>query len=363
MGLELGLAQGGLDPNKLFGKRIKTSGGAMEILHVGIVGSGVMGALFARLVTELPHTRVAGAVDVNLERAEALGREHDALAFRDTHGLLEEVPVDAVIVATGEDEHLEPVRAVAQAGKPVLVEKPLASSVAEGKAIIREVTDADVPLMVAHCVRFDRRYASARSSIQAGEIGEVIQMSAWRKSPLAAGQRLAGRCPLSMFLGVHDIDFMLWAIGREVKHVFAAGQQGLLKEFGVYDSVVSVLVFDNGALATLELSWAASTLLWQFSALGTKGTTLVITPELSSITHTPEAYRSPVTLYDFNPLRGGQTPSVYKTELMHFFDCISSDRPFLVQPTEALRAVSVAEAIDRSLESGKVEAPEAVVPT
>lgn len=332
----------------------------MEDFRVGIVGSGVMGELFARLVTELPYTRLTGTVDVDLQKAEALGREHNAPAFEETQDLLEQVSLDAVIVATDEDEHLEPVRLAAQAGKPILLEKPLASSVAEGRAIIEAVTEAEVPLMVAHCVRFDRRYAAARAAIQAGDLGDVVEMSAWRKAPLAAGQRIAGRCSLSMFLGVHDIDFMLWATGHDVVQVFAAGQQKLLEHFGVYDSVVSVLTFDNGTVAGLELSWAASTLLWQFSALGTKGTTLVTTPEFGSPTHTLEGWGFPRTLYDFGPLPTGQTPNVYKTELMHFFDCISNHRPFLIQPVEALKAVAVAEAVDRSLTSGKVEVPEVV---
>jgi predicted dehydrogenase len=271
---------------------------------------------------------------------------------------LREVDVDAVIVATDEGQHVEPVRKAAQAGKAILLEKPLATSVADARAILEQVTNTGVPLMVAHCVRFDPRYAEARAAIQSGDLGRTVHLAARRNGPLPVGQRIAGRCSVSMFLGVHDIDFLLWATGRRVTQVYALGRQLLLEEYGVHDSIVSVLKFDDDTIATLETSWVASVPSWFFEAVGTRGMVQITTPEFGSIKYAGEGMQFARPLYGFEPLPSGHTLNVYQAELMHFLECVAEGRPFIVQPEEALMAVAVAEAIDRSVASGQVETPE-----
>ena len=195
----------------------------MEVIRVGVVGVGVMGQLFARLLTELPNAGLCGVADMMRDKADTVGERFSVPAFSSAQDLLRNVEVDAVIIATDESQHMEPAREAARAGKPILLEKPLATSVADGRAILQEVAKAGVPLMVAHCVRFDPRYAEARAAIRNGDLGHTIHLAARRNGPLPVGQRIAGRCSVSMFLGVHDIDFMLWATGRRVTQVYGLG--------------------------------------------------------------------------------------------------------------------------------------------
>jgi len=330
----------------------------MDVMRVAVVGTGVMGQLFARLLTELPNAHLCGVADKILEKATLVGEEYRVPAFSNAHDLLEQVDVDAVVIATAEGQHLEPVREVAQAGKPILLEKPLAASSAQAHKIVHIVADANVPLMVAHCVRFDPRYAAARAAIRDGDLGELVHLAARRNGLLSGAQRIAGRCSVSMFLGVHDIDFMLWATGRRVTQVYAMGHRRLLKEIRVDDSIVSVLKFDDGTIATLETSWIASVPSWQFEAVGTRGVLHIATPELGTVRHGIGGSQAANPLYSFDPLPDGQTFNVYQAELMHFLKCIVTGQSFIVQPEEALRAVSVAEAIDRSVASGQAEIPE-----
>jgi len=330
----------------------------MDVMRVAVVGTGVMGRLFARLLTELPNACLCGVADIILEKATLVSEEHGIPAFSNARDLLEQVDADAVVIATPETEHLEPACEAAQAGKPILLEKPLAASSAQAHKIVQVVADANVPLMVAHCVRFDPRYAAARAAIRDGDLGEVVHLAARRNGLLTGAQRNAGCCSVSMYLGVHDIDYMLWATGRRVTQVYAMGHQRLLEEFGVDDSVVSVLRFDDGTIATLETSWIASVPSWQFEAVGTRGVLHIATPELGTVRHGVDGFQAANPLYSFEPLPGGQTLNVYRAELMHFLECLAKGRPFIVQPEEALMAVSVAEAIDRSVASGQAEIPE-----
>ena len=330
----------------------------MDVMRVAVVGTGMMGRLFARLLTELPNARLCGLANRTLGKAEAVGERYGVPSFSTADDLLDRVDVDAVIIATDDDEHLEPVRAAARAGKPILLEKPLAASVDEGREILRIVADANVPLMVAQCVRFDPRYAAARAAIRNGDLGQLEYITARRNAPLRAGRRIAGRCSVSVFLAVHDVDFMLWATGRRITQVYALGRQQLLGEFGVQDSIISLLKFDDGTIANLETSWVSPSLTFYFEAMGTEGAVQIASPEIGAVQVGAEGTRFANPLYSFDPLPGGQTLNVYQVELMHFLECIGKGLPFIVQPEEALMAVSVAEAIDRSVASGQVEIPE-----
>ncbi len=333
----------------------------METVRAGVVGVGAMGQLFARLLAELPNARLCGVADLSVERAETIGQKFEVPAFPSVEDLLDEVEVDAVIIATADDQHVKPVRAAAQAGKPIFLEKPLATTVADGRIILQEVADAGVPLMVGHCVRFDPRYAAARTAMRNGKLGRLMHLAARRNSRLVAHRHVFGRCSVSMFLGVHDIDYMLWATGGCVTQVRAVGQRQVLEGTDTYASILSLLTFDDGTIATLETCWAATLPSWGFEAVGTDGTIDIISPETGSTFHSIDGVQSVNPLYSSVPIVEGQTFNVYQAELMHFLGCIVQNRAFVIQPQEALMAVAVAEAIDRAVLSGQPEIPAQVI--
>ena len=333
----------------------------METVRVGVVGVGAMGQLFARLLAELSNARLCGVADLLVERAEASGREFEVPAFPSAEDLLDKVDVDALIIATADDQHVEPVRVAAQAGKPIFLEKPLATTVADGRTILKEVADANVPLMVGHCVRFDPRYAAARTAIRNGKLGRLMHLAARRNARLVASRHVFGRCSVSMFLGVHDIDYMLWATGGRVTQVHAVGQRQILEGTDTFASILSLLTFQDGTIATLETCWAAPLPSWGFEIVGTDGMINITSPETGSTFYSIDGVQSVNPLYSSEPIAEGQTLNVYQAELMHFLGCIAQDRPFVIQPQEALMAVAVAEAIDRSVLSGQPEIPEHVI--
>jgi UDP-N-acetylglucosamine 3-dehydrogenase len=292
-----------------------------------------------------------------VEKAQTTGKKYGVPAFSSTEQLLNGVDVDAVIIATADDHHVEPVRAAARAGKPIFLEKPIATTVADGRVILQEVAAASVALMVGHCVRFDPRYAAARTAIRSGKVGQLIHLAVRRTSRLAAHRHVFGRCTVSMFLGVHDIDYMLWATERRVTQVYAVGRRQSLEGTETDASVLSLLTFDDGTIATLETCWAAPMPSWQFEAVGTEGVINITSPEIGSSFYGIDGIQYANPLYGSEPVVEGQTLSVYQAELMHFFQCLAQDRPFAVQPHEALMAVAVAETIDRSVASGRAEIP------
>jgi predicted dehydrogenase len=330
-----------------------------KLMRVGVIGTGVMGALFARLLGDMPHAECCGVTETHPERMIESQKKFGQV-YENAKSLIDQAVPDAVIIATPEDQHLEPVRLAAQAGIAIMLEKPLSTTVAEGREILSLIQNHDVRMFVGHTLRFDPRYAAIRASIQNGDLGSLVHMTARRNGSLAGAKRIAGRCTVTMFLGIHDLDFMLWASGKAITQVVSRGHQNKLASYDVQDSILSLLTFEDGSLGILESSWIAPVMGYQFEALGTEGISHLTLPDAGIRTHTVSGTQMNFPLYSFDPLPGGQHLSVYQAELMHFLDCILKEKPFVIQPEEALRAVAVAESIDCALFTGEPETPEII---
>lgn len=323
-------------------------------LRVGVVGAGMMGVGHARCVSQAPGAELAGIADLDRDRAEKLAGELGAAVYRTHQELLDGANPDAVIVCTPDWAHREVGVAAAQAGKHVLVEKPLAMTVEDCDAIIAAAEEAGVSLMVGHILRFDPRYAAARAAIQSGDIGAVSYLYARRTNKLAQARRFEGKTTVLHYLGVHDVDWMLWAMGEPVAQVYAASGTTALDDIGVADAVFCVLRFSGGAVACVEAAWARSDgdpidLDAYCEAVGTAGSVHVETPN-AGVRIEGEQARRVDTTYGFPVL--GQTGGALREEVTHFIECAQERRAPLVDGRQGRAAVAVIEAALESARSG-----------
>src|SRR5690554_2050742 len=159
-------------------------------VSVGIVGAGFMGSLHARAVAALPYARVAGVVDVDASRGQELAARVGGRFYPTLDQMLDDATLDAVIVATPEDQHREPVVRAAGRGLPVMVEKPLSTTAEDGEAMIEACRGAAVPLMVGFILRFDSAYARLKQFVQAGRLGQLVSVYARRNAPVQEAERL-----------------------------------------------------------------------------------------------------------------------------------------------------------------------------
>lgn len=140
-----------------------------------MVGLGYMGARFARLISESPRADLAAVADLDpslVNRAEA---DWGAGGYPDVESMIAgESTLDALVIATPDQAHVQPSLAGARAGMHLFVEKPLATSSEECRAVIDSVAKAGSNLLVGHTLRFDPRYAAARAAIRGGRVGEVV---------------------------------------------------------------------------------------------------------------------------------------------------------------------------------------------
>jgi predicted dehydrogenase len=329
----------------------------MKEIGIGIIGCGFMGTTFARIVAEGYGTRLMGVADIDGGRAEALGRQWHTSTHTDYRELLRVKNLDAVVVATPEDAHLEPCVAAATAGKHVFVEKPLATVQKDGEAIIEATRRAGVVLLVGHSLRFNPQHYMAHEAIVSGRLGDLIHMYSRRNGPLkTSGLRLAGRTSVAWWVGIHDIDFMNWCTQSQVRNVYARARRKAMAHLNADDTIFSLLEYDNGVLACVEVSWVmpdcpgvrTST---NFEAVGTAGWIDLNPNEQGLVIHDPTDASEPRPFGE--PIMYGRKWGVYNTEISHFLDCIvKGDRP-ICTGEEALSAVVVVEAVLRSLNSGE----------
>ncbi len=330
----------------------------MTQVGIGVIGVGLMGSLFARLASQLPDSKLVGVADVDENRATQLGQSLGVPAFGDYKGLLAIPEVDAVVIATPDALHLEPALAAAQAGKHLMIEKPLATTREDGARIVEAGEAAGVTLMVAHVLRFDPNYGEAFKAVRGGKLGEIVHISARRNTSMSDARRLAGRVTITFYLGSHSVDVIQWIVGSPIVEVTAASVRKVMAQFNVDDTVISLLRFENGAIGTLENSWmrppssGSRRIGASLIVMGTEGS-LKVEPYQDSVTvYQPQSVDLLLPAYSFDNTPFGKISGVYRDEFAHFVECVRMGTPPIISPEQALSAVLVCSAIEQSLREG-----------
>lgn len=145
---------------------------------VGIIGAGYFGGEHARALAGLPGVRLVAASARTPERLARFTAEHGGRGYPDYHDLLADPAVRIVCIALPHNDHAAAAIDAARAGKAIMLEKPMAPSLADCDAILRSAGEAGLPFMVAHPYRFMRAYDEAVRLIQAGAIGRPVAATA-----------------------------------------------------------------------------------------------------------------------------------------------------------------------------------------
>ncbi|MGB9485983.1 MAG: Gfo/Idh/MocA family oxidoreductase, partial [Terriglobia bacterium] len=160
--------------------------------------------------------------------------------------------IEAVSIVTPESEHLRPVEAAASAGKHILVEKPVAYSVADVEKMIAAARRADVILMPGHLLRFETRFALVKEMLNNHELGTIASVHARRNRTKGNYKKYARAHPI-FAVSVHDIDLLLWYAQSKVRRV--RGYHRSIQVSETPDLVWGIIEFSNGALGIIESAW------------------------------------------------------------------------------------------------------------
>ena len=218
---------------------------AQPPLRVGVVGVGVMGSNHARVFTDLPGVRLAGVVDPDRKQRDFVSGALGCVAFSSVEALLAD-GVDAVTIAAPTHLHQQLALACIAHGVHVLVEKPIAPSVEEGRAIIAAARHARVALMVGHVERFNPTVEAIKDAIR-GE--DILSIAITRVGPFPPRMSNVG---VVIDLAVHDIDLIRWFTDSEITEV-----QPQIKSAVAEREDIVLLQFRtaSGVLAQINTNW------------------------------------------------------------------------------------------------------------
>lgn len=335
----------------------------MNKLRIAVVGAGFMGLLHARVVADSDLAVLSAIVDPNLDLGRRVAGEFGVPHHADADAALAAGAADAYIVAAPDRLHEDVTCTLLGAGKPVLLEKPMAHTLAAAKAIARSAARGGARLLVGHILRFDPRYAAAAAAVREGRIGEPIHATSGRFTNREVGIRMNGGSSVCFYLGVHDVDMLQWITGAEVQSVFSRAVSRLMPSLGVQseDAIFTTVEMTNGMAGQLYFGWTlpehVPTGIWaRTEVVGTQGMIDIDVRDhglrvLSGGRWTlPDGLHWPTT-------NDHVTGNLYE-EVRHFIAAVRSDRPFVMPVEDALRAVAVNDAILRSVRSGLRETVE-----
>ena len=232
-------------------------------LGIAVVGAGRIGGLRAGLAAGHPAVNFIAISDADPASARDLAQRIGAQFHSgDNLAAISRPEVNAVVVATSEGEHMQPLMRALECGKSVLVEKPLALTLAEADRVVAEVEKRKASLRVGYSRRYKERYLIAKEQVLQGRIGRIVGASARvfnsRSQALAMLQRNPGATPVVDAL-TYYVDLVSWLLeGAHVTEVFARGQKGVLKEAGhdTDDVTWAILTYSDGAVANLGVGYA-----------------------------------------------------------------------------------------------------------
>lgn len=255
------------------------------MLTVGIVGAGLRGRLFADALRTQPEVEVVGFAEPSETTAKAAHDSTNLAVFPSHTELLTEGNPDAVIVATPDFAHRAVAVDVAESGRHLLVEKPLATSMDDARAIADAVRRGGGRCLLGFENRWNPHAVKAHAAVAGGEIGVPITYSATLSNSYYVPTEMlswAAASSPAWFLMPHTVDLLLWLTGRAPVTVNAVASRGVLQARGIdtWDVVHALITLDDGSTANLSSAWVLpdareGIIDFRFSLIGTEGSVSV----------------------------------------------------------------------------------------
>ncbi|EAW35489.1 Gfo/Idh/MocA family protein [Lyngbya sp. PCC 8106] len=213
-------------------------------LRIGVIGVGNMGQHHTRVLSLLKDVQLVGVADINVERGLDTASKYRVHFFEDYQDLLEHV--DAVCIAVPTRLHYSVGMSCLQAGVHVLIEKPIAASIAEAESLVNAAAKYQRILQVGHIERFNPAFQELSKVLKTEEL---LALEAHRMSPYS---NRANDVSVVLDLMIHDIDLLLELVASPVVRLTASGSRAA--DSGYLDYVTATLGFANGIVATLIAS-------------------------------------------------------------------------------------------------------------
>lgn len=321
-------------------------------MRVAVIGVGSMGFNHLRVYSELEGVQLAGVSDVSPERLKAITDRFAVQTYSDYRELFEKEKPEAVSITVPTSDHEEVATFALNAGAHILVEKPIAASVDEGKRIIALAKETKRQLMIGHIIRFNPAIQSLKKRLDNGDLGRIFQIFCRRAGPFPARIRDVG---VVIDLAPHDVDIMRFLTGLSPTRVYAETEQQIHTNHE--DLLFGLLRFLGGLTGALELNWLTPKKIRETLVLGEKGL-FYVDDLLQDLFFYENAQASGELWSPLNTLRGVsegpmtrfelQKQEPLKAELKAFLQAIESGNPAPVSGEDGLEALRLSLALVES---------------
>lgn len=234
-------------------------------IGLAIVGAGRVGLFRGAVAARHPAVEWLGIAELNHNRGGDVGARIGADFVTTSHReLLARPEVTAAIIATDEHLHVEPVMAAVERGVPMLIEKPLATELGQSAAVLKAITDAGLDAVVGYTQRFRRKWLGAKEKVRTGALGDVTLVSsrAFMNRLVAVDNYKRTNDPATIspmvISGTHALDIVMWYLAHKTPvECYARSVDAVLGPlYHGIDATAGMIMFADGTLYTLAISWA-----------------------------------------------------------------------------------------------------------
>jgi predicted dehydrogenase len=338
-------------------------------LGVGVIGCGGI-AHFAHIhnLARNPRVKIVAVADIDLEKAKSTAEQWGIGAYyQDYHDVINHPEVEAVDVTTWPIAHAAPVIAAAEAGKHVLCEKPIATTIEEADAMVEAAERAGVKFAMGYQPQFGRVWPAVKQLVEEGVCGRLMGMSIIGVSPSRHRvpwflQRSHAGGGILMDWGIYTAYFIQWLLGP-VESVYAQKEifrkevkvgDTLLTDIDVEDTVAATLRFKNGVLGTWYAGWAVAGSHSSTSIDGSDGS-ILMRSGIDGIGVYTNTVDQPDYLNGWRQLPIVEMPlqDMHYGKLAHLVDAVLDDKPLVQTGAGGRDALELVLAIYRAAETGQ----------
>ena len=316
----------------------------LQPIRIGVIGVGNMGQHHTRVLSLLKDVELVGVSDVNVERGLDTASKYRVRFFEDYQALLPHV--DAVCVAVPTRLHHQVGMDCLQAGVHILVEKPIAASIAEAESLVNAAAESNCILQVGHIERFNPAFQELSKVLKTEEL---LAIEADRMSPYSDR---ANDVSVVLDLMIHDIDLLLELANATVVKLTASGSRA--SDSGYLDYVTATLGFDNGMVATLTASKVTHRKIRRITAHCKNSLTEADFLNNEILIHRQTTANCMTDYGQVLYRQDGSIEKVYTSnieplhaELEHFVNCVRGGNQPSVGGEQALKALRLASSIEQ----------------
>jgi myo-inositol 2-dehydrogenase/D-chiro-inositol 1-dehydrogenase len=323
-------------------------------LHVALIGAGRIGRIHADNLTRTPGAVLACVCDADPGAAATLAAQCHSVVAKVEEALADPA-VDTLLIASSTDTHADLIEAGARAGKAVFCEKPLDLDLARARRCVEAAGSAGIVLRLGFNRRYDPSFARLKAELVAGAIGPLATLAITSRDPAPPPLEYVRRSGgLFRDMMIHDFDMARWLLGEEPAEVYARGTcfvDPAIGAAGDVDTAAVLLTTASGRMCQITNSRRCSFGYDQrIEAFGAAG---MLRADNATATHVEHAGATGFTTEPALPFFLERYAEAYRRELLDFVRACAGESVELATAEDGVRALVLADAAQRSHETGR----------